>query len=224
MAIFRIFLLLLFPLQLFCSGPIAEKMFSQTWLNSPLKYGDSIVERFVYHEIERFIPDKQEGIITLSNGYARSKIINQVDYKMDHQNFRVHRIDVVYTKYPILHKDWLTNYYELLARRLLALFEADERLNDATIEWNLVSQTACITAVQARQFFHGIVIYTEPLPPMVFQEQEINEEEFHPIENQGFIFRNTYNPDVLNNRFNPDPDGSRKIIMRVPDVKCPRWR
>ncbi len=133
-------------------------MFRQYWLDSPVRFADSIENCFQYSEIDSFRINTVKNTVLLENGYAKAKLVNTEDWKTNVNNRHVGSITIIFTKYPLEKKDWITNYYVLLANRLKELFELDSSLNSKDIKWYLLLQTNCKVAQRAENMFHGILI------------------------------------------------------------------
>ena len=72
-------------------------------------------------------------------------------------------IDLVYTKYPKSLKEWEIQHDVLLEKRLHALAKIDSRLlDDTSILWRYVLQTDCESRGQAKELFHGFVVWMVP--------------------------------------------------------------
>lgn len=204
--------------------------FPSQMLHNPRENAGELLSLFAYNETDLFEPAPDAGIIKLANGYASARIRNNEDYTLNHDSARVTRIKIVFTKYPYHKQDWRTNYFDLLAWRLKALFELDPLLNDPAIEWELVLQTRGETDAQARQLFHGIVLYYEPQfyaeADNITPAESPSHKKFTPIENQGFLIPQGRNHDFFRSRlqFEPDSGSVPRRNMRPPDIKCPRWR
>jgi hypothetical protein len=199
-------------------------------MSSPRLYGHEIVNKFHYSESDRFkIPDDSLSLV-LYNGYASAIISNQDSVSFPKEKYRVTTIKLIYTNYPISKDEWLTNYYDLLSWRLQELFCLDSMLNSAAIEWELIAQTGCKTACQAKEYFHGIVLYLEPIEIIAEEiptEIEIPEtKETEGIPNGGFLFREERNPDYYRSRleFTPEPGKELRRNMDPKKLKCPTWR
>lgn len=183
---------------------------------------------FHYKEISVFKDNPSENEVVLENGYAEFVIGNPGEIKFDRSSWAVAKVDVVFTKYPLHKEQWRTNYYDLLAWRLKALFELDPSLNNPSIEWGLILQTAATNEPDAKKLFHGIVLHLEPIAYTVEtteEEYEPSQREFTPIENGGFLFREQRNPDMFRSRYNfePTPGREPRRNMDPSDLKCPRW-
>lgn len=134
-----------------------DKAFADEWLASPRVHAQQLVEVFTYTEVPRYTSAPDTSSIFLRNGYAQWEIENPEGLRQL-ENKEIMRISVVYTKFPYHQKDWLTNYNDLLAWRLNALFEHMPELNSKDVDWQLIAQTDCPTEWQAKQRPHGIVI------------------------------------------------------------------
>jgi len=211
-------------------SPEPEKQFPNSILSDPRLYGHEIVNKFQYSESDTFITPNDSLSLVLKNGYASANIIHQDSISYPKENYRVKTIKLVYTKYPFYKEDWLTNYYDLLAWRLQELFRLDSTLNNKDIEWELVAQTSCKTASDAKEYFHGIVLYLEPTGviaediPRELETPETKDPEGIP--NGGFLFKEERNPDYYRSRleFTPEPGKELRRNMDPKKLKCPTWR
>lgn len=209
-------------------NPPIARQFQDSVLASPRVYTDELLQPFAYKETDVFEYTADSMHLVLENGYASPKLVNPGVYTYNASKYRVKAVDIVYTKYPLKKKDWRTHYHDLLAWRLQALFELDAALNHKGVQWRRVLQTAGKNEPAASQLFHGIVVYLTPLDDKVIDDQT-PEEGSRPepiIQNQGFLFRETQNPDRFRSRiiFTPDPDREPRRNMDPKDLKCPRWR
>jgi hypothetical protein len=100
----------------------------------------------------------KENIVILENGYALYSIIDKDKWDRLKHNVDVTSVDIVFSRYPFNKEDWITNYYKLLASRLIELFSIDPSLNSTEIKWRLVLQTSCRSAAEAQGLYHGVVI------------------------------------------------------------------
>jgi len=212
-------------------GDERELYFENSWLQNPRVHSREITERFVFEETDVYHNGNDSMVIRLTNGYALAPIINKGDYAYDKTRFKVAKIDVVFTKYPFDKKDWLTNYYDLLAWRLLALFGLDPSLNNTDISWNMVLQTDCKTAGAAKQMFHGIVLYLEPVAVdgdgiTFLEEDDPVDVPASSIINGGFIMREDRDPAyfMIPLQYQPDPGRPLRRNMDPKKLKCPTWR
>ena len=78
------------------------------------------------------------------------------------EKVEAYEIDLVFTLYPKNIKNWRTNYYDLMSRRLEQLFAVDSTLRNEDISWNMVLQTECKSEEEAKQYFHGFVVKFRP--------------------------------------------------------------
>ncbi len=204
--------------------------FPEEYLENPVKYDSLLVNLFHYRETDVFDKQDRKDVIYLENGYADANIRDVENFFIRKEAYQVVKVEVVYTKYPFHKKDWITNYYDLLARRLEELFSIDSALNSNQTEWFLISQTECKTAYEAKNMFHGIALYLEPLsettmelPPVT--EQQTKGRDLPPlIENMGFITSEEKDPDQFKSKLNFGSTGTRKRQMDPKDMKCPTWR
>lgn len=135
--------------------------FERRIFDDPKKNGSLLEGLFKTIETKRVFPQKQKNVVVLENGYAQSKLKNGGDWIRMRQAWQAVQIDIVYTKYPKDKEFWLTDYHELLVKRLAELFKLDSTLNDNKIKWNLVLQTECETQDEAKTMFHGMIIKYE---------------------------------------------------------------
>ena len=175
------FRLLLYSVFVFAGFNLqGQVMFSDEFLNNPGANAANFEKLFKIIETKKVPKISQKNSIVLENGYARSAIKNPKDWeKLKAKNIAT-QIEVVYTKYPKDKEFWLTNYHQLLANRLKALFEIDGHLNSNKIKYVVALQTECETDEEARKMFHGIIIRYRPrtadeLKEMVEDEEEIAE-------------------------------------------------
>jgi hypothetical protein len=205
--------------------------FASDILENPRMYSEELLMLFSSLETDSFaIPQNGSEAIVLANGYASPVISNRESYNFDKNLFKVKHIDIVFTKYPLHKKDWLTNYYDLLAWRLNELFAIDSTLNNADIEWGLVLQIQGKTAAAAKELFHGIVITLEPLETLTDElpPADSNRESTRPsgIENGGFIMKEDRDPRYFRSPQAAEPIPG-KVLRRNMDpkkLKCPTWR
>jgi hypothetical protein len=101
--------------------------------------------------------------VEVKMAYASSDIRNP-EAKDRWQERTISRIDLVFTRYPQEIDAWLTPYQQLFDARLAALRSLDSSLfTRSDIEWHYIQQTDCPTEAQAKQRFHGFVVYMEAL-------------------------------------------------------------
>jgi hypothetical protein len=140
--------------------PIIPK-FEQRIFDNPKKNGVLLEGLFKTIEVKKVFPERLKNVVVLENGYSISKLKNGAEWTRMREAYQAVQIDVVYTKYPKDKEFWLTDYHELLVKRLAELFKLDSSLNDNRIRWNLVLQSQCETQDEARSMYHGIVIKYE---------------------------------------------------------------
>jgi hypothetical protein len=222
-----IFFLLCFCPCLLLSGGEKQVAFTQKQLGNPRLHHEEIINRFRYTETGTFILPADSLHIVLFNSYARARISNPESLIVDHDQYRVKKIQVVFTKYPFDKNKWLTNYYDLLGWRLTELFQLDGHLNDHDIDFEMVLQTDCTTASLARGFFHGIVVELEPVAvvsenPPTEHPVRVNQP---PIENGGSLIPDRI-PDYFRSpyQFEPEPGRPLRRQMDPKKLKCPSWR
>lgn len=155
-------LLLLSTLKIWAQNtqPISPK-FERRIFDNPKKNGSLLEGLFKTIETKRVQIKMQKNVVVLENGYAMSKLKNGGDWMRMREAWQAVQIDIVYTAYPKDKEFWLTDYHELLVKRLAELFKLDSTLNDNRIKWNLVLQTECETQDEAKAMFHGMIIKYE---------------------------------------------------------------
>lgn len=133
--------------------------FNKQVLTRPIEHAATLDSLFTMQEVPLFIADATHNSIRLPNGYAQHQLHN-ADSLLGvlAKGAMVTHINIVFTKYPINKKDWITNYYTLLGNRLQALFSIDSTLNSNAITWELILQTSAKNGLEAEQLFHGIEI------------------------------------------------------------------
>lgn len=140
-------------LERFSEGILASPIDYAQWFDSNIEIDSVPIYEFV----------ESSRSIVLDFGYASATIQNEV--QTANNNRHPITVDLVFTGYPIKKDDWITNYYTLLANRVMSLLEFDNRLNDNAVEWRLVIQTDCVTSKDAISMFHGAVISTKIMEP-----------------------------------------------------------
>lgn len=151
--------------------------FDYNLLDNPHKDTKKFETLFKTLETKKVNPKAQKNAIALENGYATYQLKNGEAWKKLKDKNKVTQIEVVYTKYPKDVKFWATNYHELLANRLKALFELDPDLNDKDIKYFVVLQTDCETDEQARKMWHGIILRHRPMTAAELKEKKAVESE-----------------------------------------------
>jgi hypothetical protein len=148
-----------------------ELKFDYNLLDNPTTDKRRFESYFRTVQTKRVRPRGQKAA-ALQNGYAKYKIVNPEAWTKLKDTRKATQIEVVYTKYPKDLQFWLTPYHELLANRLKALFEIDPDLNDASIKYIMVLQTACESEEDARKMWHGILIRHRPMTKKELAEKE----------------------------------------------------
>lgn len=155
-------LLLLFLLSL-TRVANAQQKFTVEQLNSPQKFSKELENAFSVVKLPVYNHNKNPHSIVLTNGYAESEIKNKELWNGAGKT--VDSIKIIFTNYPADKNFWLTDYHQLLAERLKALFTVDHTLNTTQIAYQLLLQTQCKTDSEARNMFHGIeIVFHYPIP------------------------------------------------------------
>lgn len=149
-------LLLLFFLFRTATVLYAQQKFTVEHLSSPKVYSKEIENAFGITKLPVYNPKENPNAVLLQNGYAEYGIKNKELWT--NTNRIVDSIKIIFTNYPADKNFWLTDYHQLLAERLKALFELDEGLNNKKIAYELLLQTQCKNESEARSMFHGIEI------------------------------------------------------------------
>ncbi len=186
-------------------------------LKTPKQYKQQLIKNLKYIEILEFKDTIKANHVVLTNGYARYPIIDKNKWTPYDTSKIVYRVDIVYTKYPKIKKDWITNYYGLLANRLKELFSLDSSLNRKNIEFRTVLQVNCFTAKETKKMFHGIVIYYK-------NRNEISENEINKINDglpkgEKYLFDRKKNlPPLLRNlKINDSIATNETTVLKVID-------
>lgn len=206
-----------------------EKQFDTKHLDRPQENKEWLVGHFSYHEVDTFSPKRDALTVHLENGYAQARFRHPEVYTPYRSGYRVKKVKIVFTKYPYHKEDWRTNYYDLLAWRLQALFDLDSLLNDASAEWSLVLQTSGKTEPAAKNLFHGIVLQLKPMahspevaPPYDRVTTRVLPE---PIQRKGWTLQRKLSPDFHRSRFilRPQLPPRQQRNMQPSDLECPTW-
>jgi hypothetical protein len=171
--IFLIFLLQL----IFFEGAYAqasENMVPEEVLTNPIENASWFDENIPLIEVPNYDTTVTNFVLRIENGYAEYRFKPLLDNYLN-DNFISISVDIVFTKYPLKREDWITNYYELLANRLKAIFAMDKTLNSNHVSWRLVMQTACKNESEAKSLFHGVVITYQQEVPSEFSRIDIPE-------------------------------------------------
>lgn len=156
-ALFLLFVFMCSVAQIFSQ----EQQFNIELLSEPRRFSKEIEEIFDLNEIEVYERDVESNAVLLENGYARSIIKNVSDWNAKDTTVVIVEINLIYSKYPVDRDLWRTDYYDLLAQRLMALFNVDPRFNSKEISWGILLQTKCTSESQAQGLFHGFEIIYE---------------------------------------------------------------
>jgi hypothetical protein len=135
------------------------KFFPVNVLNNPIDSAIWFDDKLDLSMIPRYHAVMSDNMLFVENGYADYNFKDLSAWNQLPNGFIVKSVDVIFTHYPFRKEDWITNYYELLANRLKALFMLDERLNSVDINYRLVLQTDCVNANQAKKLLHGFLIH-----------------------------------------------------------------
>ncbi|OFX78456.1 MAG: hypothetical protein A2X12_03490 [Bacteroidetes bacterium GWE2_29_8] len=153
---FKLFILIL--LSILYKENYAQNKFKYAHLSDPITFKDSIEKRFTIEEVEKFVYADSTNNVLLENGYAQAKISNIAKWDAIKSNAIPQKVTVIFTKYPKNKEDWITNFYNLLGKRLIELYKLDSTLNFKNIKYHIILQTACNTEEETKSFFHGIKI------------------------------------------------------------------
>ena len=153
----------------------AQKEFSPDILTDPQKFAKIFESKFIYKEVEVYSQNTNEKSVYLKNGYASSAIQSPVHWPLKAKQYFVKEIRIIFTKYPVDKNFWNTNYYDLLAARLNAVFAIDARLNNTEIIYTLVLQTGCKSSDEAKDMMHAVeIVYELGTPPTEKTDEKID--------------------------------------------------
>ncbi len=158
-------LFLLFPILSF-----AQQKFDIEKLKSPKKHGVAIANLLSEKRVYEYRVSKGKHAIFLPNGLRSSTFLDPNVYLRKKDSIFPYRVDVVYSRYPVIDSVY-KEFYGLLCNRLIHLFELDPELNTEEIAFNKVLQTHCESDEQVNTLFHGIVIwYRTTAEEILFQK------------------------------------------------------
>ena len=138
-------------------------MFPKDKLINPIANAQWFENKIDVVYIDYFDTNYEQDLFLLENGYALYELSNKELFSRLLRNVETINVDIVFTHYPVNKKDWITNYYELLANRLKELFLIAPWLNSSQITWRLVKQTNCKDGSEAQSLFHGIAVGFHPI-------------------------------------------------------------
>jgi len=138
--------------------------FPLEYLRNPEAYSSWFDSSLNVVETPVFDKSTSCGYVLLENGYAKHELMDVSYFQVVREFLKPVSVDIIFTKYPVRKEDWITNYYQLLAARLTALFNIDSNLNSSNIEWRIIYQTACATESEAEKLFHGIQVGVREVP------------------------------------------------------------
>ena len=124
--------------------------FPKVVLADPIEHAHWFDENIEITTTPVFSSERSKEVF-LENGYAEHRLKEPDVWLTQINNVVPNSIQIVFTKYPFDKEDWITNYYELLANRLIELFVVDSTLNSSAIEWKLVMQTSCNNEIEAKK-------------------------------------------------------------------------
>ncbi len=136
----------------------AQQKFDIKKLNNPKKFGIEIANQLSEKRVYEYRVSKGKRAVFLPNGLRSSSFIDPTIYLRKKDSIFPYRVDVVYSRYPVIDSVY-KEFYGLLCNRLIHLFELDPDLNTQEIAFNKVLQTHCESDDQVNTLFHGIVIW-----------------------------------------------------------------
>ncbi len=119
---------------------------------------------FQYSEIAQYQHRHHQHQTWLEMGYASAHIQNPQAWLSDPRKRKVKEVEIVFTRYPIDKKAWITPYDSLLVWRVRAIQELIPETRDTSVHWKVVLQTAGKTDAAARKLPHGAVVHYRLLP------------------------------------------------------------
>lgn len=153
-----ILLVLFIALSAICRSQNTEEQFSKVVLNNPVAHSSWFDRHFPITEVLQYAPTNDTFTVFLRNGYASHKILNSSEWTFKRGKVTPVRVQIIFTKQPFDKKDWVTNYYELLANRISEMLQIDSSLNTKDIEWEIILQTQALSTSEAIKLPHGIAI------------------------------------------------------------------
>ncbi|MBN1989649.1 MAG: hypothetical protein JW783_09660 [Bacteroidales bacterium] len=139
--------------------------FSEAILINPIKHSSTFDTLFYTEEVPSFEATHEGNTILMENGYALHKLQStELLASALEQGAEPVAITIIFTKYPLHQKDWITNYYTLLSNRIQALLSIDSTLNRNDIIWKLTLQTKAQNGNEAKLMFHGIEVKYKEKP------------------------------------------------------------
>ncbi len=136
----------------------AQQKFDLQKLKYPKKYGVEIATQLNEKRVYEYRVPKGKHAVYLPNGLRSANFIDPNIYLRKKDSIFPYRVDIVYSRYPVIDSVY-KEFYGLLCNRLIRTFEMDPDLNTEDILFNKVLQTHCETDEQVNTLFHGVVIW-----------------------------------------------------------------
>lgn len=181
---------ILFSLWAFAS--FGQPAFDVKKLKNPKKYGPEIAASMKERLVYEYKPTAGKKAIWIPNDLRSSTFANPLPYLKIKDSILPYRVDIVYSRYPVIDSVY-NEFYGLLCNRLLRTFELDADLNDADIVFTKVLQTHCISDQQVDSLFHGIVVWynlpekAKPIKPGTENSKEISVPQTGLIETRVYL-------------------------------------
>jgi len=196
-----------------------QDYFKQDTLSHPRLYSEELVTLLNYSETATYQLQNDSNTVFLENGYGLHPIINGSKWKALKEDNKPYRVDIIYTKYPFKFEDWNPNYFDLLANRLIELFEIDSNLNIEGISWNLILQTNCHDPESALRLPHGIKIWYYRQLQTYATEYVVNIDKDVKIETQFDSIKHQKQVNMIATKYNNGDSTVIKILNRNPQWK-----
>jgi hypothetical protein len=91
--------------------------------------------------------------------YASHIIQNPDQWENNDNRKEIIQVDIIFTKYPFDKKDWITHYDSLLHNRIQSIRRLEPSVLNSEVRWNLIIQTQCSKESEAKNLFHGAILW-----------------------------------------------------------------
>ncbi len=204
--------------------------FLADWLNYPQHNIEELEAVFEMAQVGRYYEQNDESAQFLHTQYANYELDIPANFDDILRNQQILRIDLVFTAYPVRKEDWITNYNDLLANRLKALFELAPHWNSNEIIFRIVLQTNCKTEAEAKALPHGFqVVYqsNKVSGQELIQEKEMIAERKATIkssESEEPIWSKEFTPIQEKRTEYPQPEFYPRKPIEPKKLDCPDFR
>jgi hypothetical protein len=163
---------------LYFSIAMIQICFIPTKLKAQSRSAQSIINQRNVNISQYEINTDELETFKVEMGFGSADIMEQLkDFQVVGQT--IHHIDLVYSDYPkgANLKTLNLNRIKEIEKFFPVLVE------NPLIKWRIIRQTACQSEVEARSFFHGVVVYYEATSsPEFLKEVSVNLDKYLPIE------------------------------------------